>query len=792
MTAPAASAIRSLLVFLGLGLLLAGVTRLEVNTDPFATLAPDPVEEEARRQFQATFGTDRILTVLLHQPQGVFAPGPMKALVDLAHALEDQPWAGTVESLGTTPAIRPGLAGAVEASALFPPLPADAAGWEKAKKDALDNLLFRGLLLSADAKTTAIYVTLADWTLEGRILSSLESVLNGPEGASPSLALLRESLQQARLDAIRARASDPSAPLPEVAAVAFLQKMAAADPKLGSLLTRAQITARADILNQATTATAFLEEQLQEPSLAQAFPTRHILGAHLIARATADAYPPAFQRTFAFLLGAAALLVMLASGGRLSALREGVLVLFCGGAALGSYGWLGIPLDPVVTGGALLALLLASVTAGARHLGMSLKTVRSASLAGSLSVLAGAAFMLSQPAPGLRNQGLALGVAALLPLLVGLVWPGNPLPSSPSNWTRPPRILALALGSGMVLVGLLAARVHAPIPGLTWGLPEEDPVRLAYAEAEALLPGSLALSIHIQPVDPKMDQPLLTPAFLTYLHKATSSISTFPGVGGVMGPDAVVAQMHQAATGFPGLPEAPEALGQEIMLFGSPRALRPVVDEGWRQARLLIRIAEGFPGGSLGFIADQNPKLQAVLGPAFRVEGQGDLLRHARAVSANQQALTRSAQFAAGVSVLLLLGLAWFSPGKRGAWVAPGPALTLLLTWGRFNGAEGVIDGLPALSLLAAVGAMTAICALVIRDGTTGSWPWAASLPMMAALVVASSADAFPPLEEWGTAVVDGMLAVAVLGMGQAAQKGKKSGGGSEPPRRRPQGTTVG
>lgn len=747
----------------------SGVVRLRPASDPFAALPPDPTGDAEDAEVRAVFGPDRVVTLLLLRDAGVFAPEPLRALAALAQDLQAQPWVATVESLATTPAIRPDDQGDLRAVPLFASVPDDPAALTAGKEAALADPFFRGLLVSPDGKATALLVTLADWTVPGRLPPRLEERLARGGVEEGVASRLGGAMVQARLDGIRARALDPAAPAPEVVVARALEREAQADPQGRALVEEARSLARVDVETQEEQALAFLRTRVAEPTFAAAFDGSHVLGAGPIRDATVAAYRGAFRGAVWAALVLAGLGAALAGRWRGAVLASAAAGLGAALATAGALGWAESPIDPEAVGALGVAAALGASAVAVRATGAGPLGAR-APLGGAIGIAVAGIYLLLQQGPGIHARGQGLVLAALLGALPAAVLPGAAAATPPWSPMRRRFLVAGALAFLLLFFGTRAASPQGPT--VLGPLPRDADVRAGYDAAAASLPGALAFEVRVSPPPGSGEAPLQDPEVLARFEAAETAAGAVPGVVAVIGPAMAVRQVHAAAAGAPGLPPTREALAQELMLFGSDRMLRPFLSPGFDRARLLVRTDDRGAGTAHDQAVEVLKAVRGALGEGWRVEAGGDLVRaaraHAHSAGAGLMAAVVAALSAAGGA--LVVGMARRHP-IRGVLGSFAPHVALVASAGGLLWTDVRFTGLSQMGSFVAVLAAGTI-AWAWAAGARGAGTASALCALWVALAFGIGGFAVEPVRGFGLApaLALGVLLLLLWGVGDAGR----------------------
>ncbi|MBW2233317.1 MAG: MMPL family transporter [Deltaproteobacteria bacterium] len=121
-----------------------------------------PTEDEGRAYYdriRRIFGSDETLLLAVHHPDGVFTSEMLAAIQRIGERVEEIEGIHHVVSLATAPIMR-SADGELEISPLFGTVPTDPDRLDELRKEAIENPLFKGSLVSDDGRTAGILVYL--------------------------------------------------------------------------------------------------------------------------------------------------------------------------------------------------------------------------------------------------------------------------------------------------------------------------------------------------------------------------------------------------------------------------------------------------------------------------------------------------------------------------------------------------------------------------------------------------------------------------------------------------------
>ncbi len=146
------------------------------------------------------------------------------------------------------------------------------------------------------------------------------------------------------------------------------------------------------------------------------------------------------------------------------------------------------------------------------------------------------------------------------------------------------RILLLA-AVFLVLMLLLATRVRVETSFLAY-FPKDAPPRVATELIDRVFGGTETLQIVVQ-------GDLKDPALLRALYAFEERAKAIPEVGSAVSIADVLREIHKALTGTYGLPDTPEAVAQELLLYqlsGDPETLTQFVTEDTSEALVTVQV----------------------------------------------------------------------------------------------------------------------------------------------------------------------------------------------------------
>lgn len=156
-----------------------------LNNDLSAWVAKDSAEYREYDRFRQEFGGGRTLIVAL-ESDALFTPAGLSYIERVTREIEREPLVERVQSLATANIVRqlPPTAdddGGIEVAPLVGDRSASAAGAAEARRDALDDPLLRGDLVSADGRVTALVVSTDEDRIDavrGEVIERIRAVLD--------------------------------------------------------------------------------------------------------------------------------------------------------------------------------------------------------------------------------------------------------------------------------------------------------------------------------------------------------------------------------------------------------------------------------------------------------------------------------------------------------------------------------------------------------------------------------------------------------------------------------------
>ncbi|MBS0336768.1 MAG: MMPL family transporter [Proteobacteria bacterium] len=165
-----------------------GVARVTVDSG-FDRLVPkDDAERQAYLRVAREFGSDHRSFVYLRDPQ-LWSPAKLQALEKLHEDLRQLPFVERVDDLFTQRTVK-SVEGQLTARPLLGAIPADSAGTERARREALDDPVAARNIVSADGNAIAIGISIrerGEGPSEREVHETLEKVLASSRGQFATL-----------------------------------------------------------------------------------------------------------------------------------------------------------------------------------------------------------------------------------------------------------------------------------------------------------------------------------------------------------------------------------------------------------------------------------------------------------------------------------------------------------------------------------------------------------------------------------------------------------------------------
>jgi len=630
--------------------------QLQTGSD-IRDMLPDGNVEQARYDtFSGTFGSDRVLALVLSRPGGFFDPEALESLSGLCSEIEAIPWVRRVESITHTTSVA-SESGVIEARPLFTDPPFDAEQAEAGGREILRNPVFVNNLVSANGGTVAVMVFLEERTVARDVVRQVpaaveeDAVAFGAAGAEVQgalndvgLAIARGELEgdpdELRLQALQALAEgdgDGAAPL-------------------AALLDRLRGEAEVSIAGYDQDAVDRLSELLDGAGAA-VVGDRAIVGPPVLRLGLARRIQLDVQQA---VIGGLVLMLLLTWIG----LRDPFRMPLPMGAATTSMLWtvggmalLEIPLDQVSIAALFpsLALSLTSSVLLCADERPKVRTVVGVLGAGASLAALGALLWLADTAAARRFATvIVIGSAAgaVGPVLVV----GGILAMARSRLAVAPRRLRRrSVVMAAVILGLPAAiglqRMTLGVDYTTNLLPR-DPLAQAFQLADDNLAGMNAFRIRL---DAGERDRLKDPEVLAAIASLQDELESLDEVDATLSYVDIVETIYGALDpeNRGNLPDRRKLVEQLLLLFGSRQALSPFVTQEYDQAAVTVR---GKPGGgqALRGLTRRTGELADDLLPSDVTWAlEGELLLTAQANEATTRHLRETA--ARGLALVLAL-----------------------------------------------------------------------------------------------------------------------------------------
>ena len=179
----------SLVFLVAVSLLAAfGLSRVTVDTGFDGLVPRDDAERQAYLRVSREFGSDHRSFVYLRDPQ-LWTPDKLKALARLHEDLRQLPFVERIDDVFTLRTVK-SVEGQLTARPLLAAVPADAAGAERARREALDDPIAARNIVSADGTAIAIGISIKErgqGPTEREVHETLEKVLGAARGQFATL-----------------------------------------------------------------------------------------------------------------------------------------------------------------------------------------------------------------------------------------------------------------------------------------------------------------------------------------------------------------------------------------------------------------------------------------------------------------------------------------------------------------------------------------------------------------------------------------------------------------------------
>ncbi len=725
-------------VALGFGALVL-VPRLQTSTDVRPMLPDVAPEVDHYASFVETFGSDRVLALVLVRPAGFFEPAILEQLSGLSDALIAIPWVARVESITHTTSVA-SQGGMMEARALFVDPPFDEEQAAAGGAELMRNEVFVDNLISANGGAVALMVFLEERRVATEVVRRLpEAVRLDPVAYGEAGRALEATFNDVGLAFARGEVEGDLAEAKLAAARALAGSGVEGGGPLAARIERLEAEAAEEIARYDEVAVEQVGDLLEQYG-ARVTADRAMVGPPVLRLALLGRMAADVQQG---IMGAMVLVLLLTWLG----LRDPRRLLLPLGSAVMGLVWaaaalalLRVPIDQVTVAALFPAVALA--LSSAMVLGLEDEPRRGP----LLGVLAGGAVLAalglvqwSSDVEAVRRFGTTLAVGAgagtLAPLLlvpVTVAMLDRPLPI-PDPRPRRRWLLLVVLVFGMSAVGGLARLVI----GIDYveAFTPRDPIAEAWRTTEDHLAGMDAFRLHL--VAEEIDR-LKEPEVLAAVRTLQDRLEERPDVDATTSYVDLIEMIYQALDPQRAdrLPQRRELVGQLLLLFGSPEAMRPFVTPDYDQAAITVRTRSGGGQDLRALLRDIEELAAEVLPADVRCTPRGELLLTSRAADeTTRRLLTGSARS-------LILCIALMMIATRRVWPFIRLVLPLCL-------ATSVSFGATALGSLS-LGPVTVVA------------PWiglAACLP----LVLARAGEGRPGPRDWLPLAVAGAAFLPLL-----------------------------
>ncbi len=642
----------------GLAPLLAS-SLLEPSADMRSMLPDDDTSWAEYETFAQTFGSDRVLALVLIRPGGFFDPERLEQLSALCDELEAIPWVRTVESITHTTSVA-SRAGVMEAGPLFRDPPFDDDQVERGKREILANPAFVGNLVSVNGGAVAVMVFLEERSVPREVLRHLPEAVEGdPVAYGEAGRSIQQTLRDVGLQIARGEIEGD----PEQLRIDALTELAGTEIEggapLAALIDRLSTEAEQSIAHYDTEALETVKG-LMDKHGARLTQKRHLVGAPdlrlgLMYRMAVDVKQS--------VIASVVLVLLLAWLGLrdpfriplpLAATTMGILW------SLGILALLKMPLDQVTVAA---MCPMAAVPLAASMLLCTESTPSRTSIYGVLGsglflAVLGVALWF-HPIEAVRRFGTVLMVGSLCGSIAPVLIVPLSLIGAPSTLPPPdPRQRRRWLIMTAVMVGLGGVigleRLEPGVDHVDSLLPR-DPMAKSYRAIEGHLSGMEAFRLHLETdtVDRFKDPEVLEAVRALQVQidgmepvDATLSYVDFiDAIYGALDPDRETR-----------LPTTRTLVGQLLLLFGSPETMAPYVAPDYDQAAVTVRTHVGGGAGLRRLVKDIEAACEEQLPADIRATPRGELLLTQEATSGTARGLLVNAARGLMLALALLMG----------------------------------------------------------------------------------------------------------------------------------------
>ena len=610
-------------------LALGAAVKLPSSTDVRTMLPDDAPEFGEYEAFAETFGSDRVMALVLVRPGGFFEAQRLQQLSELCDEIEAIPWVRRVESITHTTSVA-SRGGVIEARALFSDPPFTDEEVALGREEVLANPVFLRHLVSPSGGAVAVMAFLEERTVAAEVVRRLpdeveaDPVAFGEAGAAVAntfneagLALALGEVDgdpdQARLDAVLAMASS---------AVDGGESLAALVDRLSDEANVAIDGYDREVVR--------VFEALAEDRAAVIAPTVALIGAPLLREGVAERMALDIQQA---LLGSVVLVFLLCWVVLRDPMRVPLPVGACMVAVLWTLGFcavLGMEVDQVFVASLLPTAALSLACAALLCSEDPIPRRAVAGVLGSGLFLSAASCLLwFSDVQAVRDFGtvqaigsLCAAFAAAITVQTTVSLAPNRLPTAP---LRPQRRLAGVIAVAIGLTSGLGLNRMSMGTDISGSLMDRDPMAHAYEVVEQQLSGMDAFRLHLE-VD-EVDR-LKDPEVIAAVRTLQDRLQLRDEVDATLSYVDVIEAIHDALD--PGreerLPVRRALVGQLLLLFGSPDALEPFVSPDWDQAALTVRTRTGGGRELRKLLKSVDETAAEVLPEDVRCTARGELL----------------------------------------------------------------------------------------------------------------------------------------------------------------------
>ncbi len=636
-------------------LALGAAVKLPSSTD-VRTLLPDDAPEFGEYEaFAETFGSDRVMALVMVRPGGFFDAERLQQLSELCDEIEAIPWVRRVESITHTTSVA-SRGGVIEARALFSDPPFTAEEIALGREEVLANPVFRRHLVSPSGGAVAVMAFLEERTVPAEVVRRLpQEVVADPVAFGEAGKAVTNTFNEVGLAlALGEIEGDPD----QVRLDGVLEMAASGvdgGESLAALVDRLSVEA-AEAIEGYDREVVKTFETLAEDRAAVVAPTVALIGAPLLREGVAERMALDIQQA---LLGSVVLVFLLCWLVLRDPLRVPLPVGACMVAVLWTLGFcalLGMEVDQVFVASLLPTAALALSCAALLCTEDPIPRRAVLGVLGSGLFLSAASCLLwFSDVPAVRNFGTVQAVGALCAAFAAAITvqitvslsPGR-LPTAP---LRPQRRVAGVIAVVVGLTSGLGLNRMSMGTDISGSLMDRDPMAQAYQTVEQQLSGMDAFRLHIEADE--VDR-LKDPEVLAAVRALQDRLQLRDEVDATLSYVDIVEAIHDALDPDreQRLPQRRALVGQLLLLFGSPDALEPFVSPDFDQAAVTVRTHTGGGQELRKLLKFVDETATDVLPEDLRCTARGELLLVSQGADETSRGLLR------GASRSLLIALA--------------------------------------------------------------------------------------------------------------------------------------